>query len=509
MLLIAACGSQSEDDAGNPTQVSGGEVTEITVTAEPDPAPTASDVPIPDISSISAVSELESTGTIRIALLYEDPAFIRAMDIFNGKYPGWEVEITPLTEPVEDVDAEGNTYIWHRDKYIDTMAMLERNEVDVVNTLWYNTGEFLQSKQLEDLAVMFQDDVDYNMNRLLPNLRGLLMTGDGRLPLLPVSFESMVIYPKEGMTIHQSDEIPKEWTWYEMLDWFEDDFKTNGVEYMFYESCFNFMENNMLLEYMHYIYNYVTEEPDFYSPVLENIAKLTKHLLDNGKLTGIHWKDLDPSGEGIWYEEDFTDYLLTYFNLEENVVDYSTLMTGYGQAYPYPYVDGTEGKSVRLNNSFGINSNSSASVKRAAWELLKILISDEIQNGGLLRGSSVVSELTREGVARNLYAQQFTEATEERAEEMIDSVTQEELDKYNNDRMTYFDDISQLYYRTPDYLESQIFQRFIPYFRGNSTFEECVEYLTTTYFQRNAGFTGDEVGDSKLQQFLDKQKGED
>jgi ABC-type glycerol-3-phosphate transport system substrate-binding protein len=481
--LAAACGSKTEESAGNVTPLPGGEITEATATQEPSPEVADTDVIAPDIDSISAVSELESTGTLRIALYHNDDMFKRALEIFDEKYPGWEVEIVPLTNEVEEIDAEGNVSIRLEDRNLNVMALLNSNSVDVVNTVWYNAGRFIASDRLEDLSLMFQDDVDYNMNRLLPGLRGVLMTAEGKLPLLPVSFQSLALLPNDGMTIHHSDEIPKEWTWYEMLDWFENDFKSNGIELLFYASAFNFMDNVLLLEYMDYIYNDITKEADFDAPALTSIAMLTKHLLDTGRLSGVDWKHLDPQQEGMEYDPEYTDFLFKWFTLGENVVDYSTLMTNYGQAYPYPYIENTEGKSVTLDNSFGINARSSASTKRAAWELLKILISDEIQNSGLMTDSSVISELTKEGVARNLYGVQFTQATEEMAQGMIDSVTQELLEKYNSDRMTYFEDINQLSYRTADLLEEFIFNNTIPYFKGRATLEECIETMKSRYTQ--------------------------
>jgi hypothetical protein len=243
---------------------------------------------------------------------------------------------------------------------------------------------------------------------------------------------------------------------------------------------------------------------------------LTKNLLDNGRLTGIHWKDLYPEHGLIYWDDNATNFIFTYASLGENVVDYSTLMTSYGQAYPRPYIEGTEGKSVRLLNNFGINADSPASTKRAAWELIKILISDEIQNSGTLIDCSVVSELTREGVARNLFGYQFTEASDARKQEMMDSITQEALNKYNSDRLTYYQDISQLDYRTEDELESLIFDSSIPYFYGVATFEECIENMISAYphvkaerqaqADRGSGVVSSPVADSKLRELQAKKE---
>jgi ABC-type glycerol-3-phosphate transport system substrate-binding protein len=512
LLLLAACGTPKDESADDTVPMPD---SAIAGTAEPEPILTDTDIPAPDIGDISAVSELERMGTIRIALYYNDAAFKKALEIFKGKYPGWEVEIIPLAEEVEVRGTDGNVYTQFENKYVDTMAMLNRNEVDVVNTLWWNTGSFIHTDKLEDLTVMFQDDLDVNLNRLLPGISGLLMTSDGKLPLLPVSFGSNVLFPMDGITIHQSDEIPKQWTWYEMLDWFEDDFKANGVKYLLYQSAYNFMDNSLLLEYMNYIYNDFTKEADFNSPILEGIAMLTKNLLDNERLVGIHWKDLYPEHGLIFWDDNPTDFMFMYTSLGENVVDYSTLMTSYGQAYPRPHIEGTEGKSVRLHNNYGINADSSASTKRAAWELIKILISDEIQNSGLLIDCAVVSELTREGVARNLYGYQFNEATDERKQEMINSVTQEALDKFNSDRLTYYQDINQLDYRTEFGLEHVIFDSSIPYFYGEATFEECIANMVSAYPQvkaerqaenaRASQSVSSPVADSKLRELQAKQ----
>jgi hypothetical protein len=255
--------------------------------------------------------------------------------------------------------------------------------------------------------------------------------------------------------------------------------------------------------------------------VLENIIKLTKHLLDTGRLNGIHWNTLDSSSDSMPWDPEYTDYLLRYVFLADNVVDYSTLTMTYGQAYPYPYIEGTKGKAVQLSESFGINTDSSVSVKRAAWELLKVLISDEIQNSGLFNASAVVSELTREGVARNLYGLEYAQATEARAREMAESVTQEMLDKYNNDRMDYFADITQLYYRTAEGVEGEMFDNSIPYFRNNASFEDTIAsiakgiadnkawqeysaYQASSGNAGNAGAGGQSVGDRKLLELLQK-----
>jgi hypothetical protein len=397
--------------------------------------------------------------------------------MFQEQLPGWEVEIIPLTEVVEEVDALGNVVSrYTRETNVDAMTLLERDEADIVNTVWYNTGDYIESGLLEDLSLMFQDDIYYNLNRILPSLRNLLLTSEGELPILPISFHTNVLYPGEDITIHQSEEIPMKWTWYEANDWLENDFKSNATEQLLYQSAYNFTENQLLLDYIPHYYSELTEEVRGDSPVLGEILKVSKFYLDSGRLPGIHWITMDPGGVEVDYEN--AKPLMQIGFLTNNVLDYGTLMTAYGQAYPFPYLEGAEGISARLYSGFGINKSSSNSTKLAAWELLKILISDEIQCGGVLGGAtSVVSEFTREGVARSIYGHELSTATKTEAQKIIDSVTDEQVREYNEARLTYYEDITSLTFRPEGHTTGNVFDTAIPYFKGEITFEECVERI--------------------------------
>jgi ABC-type glycerol-3-phosphate transport system substrate-binding protein len=480
VILLTACGMDENADANggaNDAPATPSPVANSGLNGNAGTDSAAPGLAVPDISSVAAVSELEARGTLHIALYHDDPAFRKALSIFNENFPGWEVEIIPFLEIIEETDAEGNVISVEQKEIEDVWGTTVIKKADLINTYWGNTGTFADSGLLEDLSLMFQDDMTYNMNRMLPALRNLLLTGDGKLPVLPISFKAGVLFPANEIVIHKSDEIPRSWTWYEALDWFAEDFRTNGTELFLYLSAYNFMENNMLLDYVSSYYNSVTKRANFDSIELAEITRLTKYLLDYERIVGVHWAGV-MGGDAEWDPEN-AKYLMNEQWLGENVVDYNTLMTGFGQAYPYPYLDGTEGKAVELYSAYGINAASSVSVKRAAWEFLKILISDEIQNGGLLQfgTSAVVSELTKEGVARNMYGNMMRGASAEEARRVIDSVTDEQVRAFNEARLAYFDDIMNLSYRPEGELSWKIFQGVTNYFEDKATLDECISRL--------------------------------
>jgi ABC-type glycerol-3-phosphate transport system substrate-binding protein len=362
---------------------------------------------------------------------------------------------------------------------IDASVLLRSGNVDIVNTFWYDTGDYMTSGLLEDLSVMFQYDVSGSLNRILPALRNQLFTSDGELPILPVGFRSYVLFPHEGVTIHQAEEIPKEWTWYEANDWLENDFKDNNTEMFLYQSAYNFTENFLLLDYLQYYYSDISKKILTDSPVLREILQVSKFFLDSGRIPGIHWLPMDPSG--VEWDPENANPLMDRGYLGNTVLNYNTLMTTKGQAYPLPHIEGAEGKNVWIYSGFGINKASSTSTKLAAWELLKNLMSDEIQNGGLLgsEATSMIAEFTREGVARSYYGEVISKASKAEAYRLIDSITDEQVAEYNEARLNYYDDITALVFRPGRNSGTyRAFRGAIPYFKDEISFEECLEVIS-------------------------------
>jgi ABC-type glycerol-3-phosphate transport system substrate-binding protein len=296
------------------------------------------------------------------------------------------------------------------------------------------------------------------------------------MPLWVYTIELLPRYDKTVSKSITSDPVPEEWTWDEAIEWFQADLESNDTEMFLMEPAGQFL--SMLLAHnISYFYEPVYDVVDFDSPVLHEIINVVKRLYEGNRLNGID------------YQTGSVDYqqatnLMTNFPFGDSVTDFASLTSSYGQFYPYPVIPGTEGKSVSIESMYSICAASSTSAKAAAWEFIKIFISDEIQNGSLIwnGASPVISELNREGVARlKNSSSYFSTLSEDAMKRLTDEVTDDDIFKFNEDRRAYYDNVNRLAYIPENGVFRVIQTNATPYIEGEIDFDVCISNMKSSW----------------------------
>jgi beta-galactosidase GanA len=114
----------------------------------------------------------------------------------------------------------------------------------------------------------------------------------------------------------------------------------------------------------------------------------------------------------------------------------------------------------------------------AAWEFIKILLSDEIQNSSLTYSASpVISELSRDGVIQHSYGS-LTMLNDDKQRAEIASygagLTDEDIKAYNAARYDYYDNINRLVFGPEGPLNEIIVNNAVEYYKSDAGLDECI-----------------------------------
>jgi ABC-type glycerol-3-phosphate transport system substrate-binding protein len=403
---------------------------------------------------------MEESGTLRVAEFIPDEIFVAAKAIFEERFPARTVETSVINEPVDNNDGTVSIdFTFMGDMVSKTYDMMRNGEVDLVSVNPAMYGRPTDQELFEDMLLYFQDDMDTDLNNLLPNLRELLEY-NGKLLQIPIWFSSYHLRPEPGMVFNHDTDPPGDWTWQEASDWFADDFKANGMEKITENHSAHFFQLLFEADSSYYI-DAFNGEINFDSPVLHEILSAVKWLYDNGRLNG---KD---GYEAESYEQ--VDNLLVasaYRRLDD------------ANSYPFPVIPGTTGRAAHSNLAYGINAKSSESVKQAAWEFIKILLSDEIQNTEVIDAGfiPVIAALNKTGLAKIHGDENLT----------AEDISDKELAEYNTRRLEEFSDINRLSFNMEAGLRGILFPIVSSYVDGTNTLEETVSLMKRQYAEYNA-----------------------
>jgi multiple sugar transport system substrate-binding protein len=286
---------------------------------------------------------------------------------------------------------------------------------------------------LLDVIPLLNREDEINADRFLPGILSLAMHGE-KLYAVPTEFTIRALY-----RYHHTDRIvtrlrekPNNWDWTEVGDFFIDDMERNKREYVFAESP-QLLTTMLIDENYPYIYNDYTNTYKFDTPEFREILRTVYTLNQRGDIWDVdlfvpyNYNDVEHTGlfMSAWINGQASDY--SNFNkicfIHSN--NFRTLVRNY---YPLPHIRGTEGIAVDLLNSFVIGANSQN--KAAAWEFIKILLSDDVQSGIGIRHQPVVADISEEAVER------ITRKTDLTANEVL---------AYNLNRRNFFSGINRMY----------------------------------------------------------------
>jgi len=435
--------------------------------------PSASELADPE--TLSSM-KMEDTGTLRLTCLYHEPdassynLVNEAVRLFNEKYPLWNVIVEPYGEfDIQIIDGERIVYYGGEDSYNYNLAlapMLKEENPEGFDLVLISDamdwGKLIMEGALEDLTpFLMRPHEEIDINSFLPGVIIALQNEhkDYTVYTLPVCFTiwHLNIYDPDVVFNHDKG-LPYPWGWDEAVSFFTPVAEQNGLETMFQIEPM-YMTATVYRQILPKIYDYANDEYIFENIYFRELAQIIKMMYVEELL-------LD---EEFWYVHRgmWPDGLLQvpYRFLNNAAADFERLVThGINGYFPMPSVLDYEGLNIMPMDEFAISAN--APNKNAAWEFMKILFSDEIQNGPEMFYQPVVADLTAEGVNRALgNAPDF-------------EIPDEDVRAFNRGRFEYFSRITHV--DRSDYPPSMLgkVMREVNYFCANEkTLDEIINTL--------------------------------
>jgi ABC-type glycerol-3-phosphate transport system substrate-binding protein len=423
LFLLTACGSGADTAAD-------GAYTEA-------PAEAVIEIPT-DIGIIDTY--VEDRGVLRIATMYyqpdEDNWSYRMLDeavrIFEEKYIGWRVQIEPegQIEYTETINPDGTTsYISRgdgraRDAFFQTLPnrLMQDDGPDIIIMDGADTQRLLERNLLMDMMGLFEADDELSLSRLLPGVVNA-MTIDKGLYMIPVSFtvSAIFIISDEIVMADFFETKPDNWEWMDLHGHFKETMANNEKEYLF-QFTVEHKINRLMQEYLECLYDHGNDRYDYDTQAFREIIRTVKFLYDRKLI--LDDNEPFPGFDSILFSTlflpgDITDF--TEFELTSRLYDEYNI-----RMYPNPTLRGGEGMAVIPMDTFAISVN--APQKTAAWEFMKILLSDEIQCGPEMLYQPVIADLNEEAVKR--ITRQY-------------EVTPEDTARYNMERNLFFSGINR------------------------------------------------------------------
>ena len=272
---------------------------------------------------------------------------------------------------------------------------------------------------------------------------------------MPVSFTVMSLFVREdeGQPNTISD-LPEQWTWDTAADYFWREKERRGLKYVF-DTAPQFLTHAVLNENFEYFYDRNTGKYDLNAPVIRETLTTVKRLCDGGLLWNADLSGFsaissdDGSGNTLFME---TVGLVREIFLHNSISDY-------GEIYRFPLIRGTEGMAARLHDEYAINASSRN--KEAAWEFIKILLSDDIQNSAAMQYQPVLAEMNKTGVRWQTGGGINTSDTE--------------VAEYNRARFSFYSAIDRIYGPDgADDITGLIYEQSLLYYKGEASLDEVI-----------------------------------
>lgn len=405
---------------------------------------------------IAVVSPTVEPGTLRIAVMYlpDGGVLDKAIELYKQEFPEWQVEVTAYQDLTEIVDE-----IVRRDRFnLEVPQLMREGKVDLVDVDRMPVEELRKEGLLEELSMLFAEGGSVDLNTLLPSIRDIITT-DGGVYSLPTTFFTYSLMWYYSFPWVRTENPPQDWTWEEMAAWFETDMERLSLKELIRETPDSFIQ--FLLDYNYsYFADMEKNEFNFNSPVFMEIVKVVKLFYTDKGLNNL---------KGLLMDMPFNG----------DVSDYKTMRGKDYIYFPFPTIPGAEGKSVRLDDTFAINARSPQ--KEAAWEFMKILLSEEVQNSLYYYAEPVIDNLSEEYVKHKVAALTASSL------ETKDLTPEEIVESFNNDRRAFYADINRaMPARTIRGFYPIIYEHILSYCENVIELEQCINNIqedVEQYFQ--------------------------
>jgi hypothetical protein len=334
---------------------------------------------------------------------------------------------------------------------------------DIVSLNYFDyPKQIKQENLLMDLFTLFAGDDEMSVNRVLPGVVSAMTDESGAMYTLPMSFTTRMLTRSNHNIdmLTAFDERPDRWEWMDLPHHFDREVgeEEHQAEYLLPYPP-DMLLHSLLSKCYPLFYEYNNRRYNVDTPVLREILRTVRYYYERGLIpdydSEINWGNYwETDALFILYgtRGDIADY--TSFNLTTNILGDSVV------TYPQPMIRGAEGMSIQLYDEYAISAK--APNKTAAWEFIKILFSDEVQNGEGIIIQPVIADLSVEAVER---------ATGN------PGLTPEEVFAYNNERVAFFSGINRVRVMDSSEILWFVVYNSRSYIEGERDLDSIIEYL--------------------------------
>jgi ABC-type glycerol-3-phosphate transport system substrate-binding protein len=327
---------------------------------------------------------------------------------------------------------------------------------------------------LEDLLLLIHMNDNFSWDMVLPGVL-LTMSRENSLYSFPVSFSTnaLNLYDKSTSTVSLPDDLPLPWTWDVAVEYFIPEMEKRKLNYLISMTPQQ-MALKLTMEYHSYFFDVYTGIYNFDNSVFKEILETVNKFYIKGLLRELDYNIMMGQPEAsliISYPEG--DGLLIMDIQGSLIRDYSNISSSRYNAsgnimYPLPQILDTSGMAIVPSGVYAISRN--APNKLAAWEFIKILLSDDIQDPAKMLVQPVLSVLSEPAVQSAI--KMGIPATTN------NTLEQSAVDEYNNDRYNYFSNINRIHgdYIKPD-ISDIIIKYSKAYFKQEYTLDETIKFL--------------------------------
>ncbi|OXM15742.1 ABC transporter substrate-binding protein [Paenibacillus herberti] len=331
--------------------------------------------------------EVQTKGgnkTVIVSMLFVNDFFKEAKQKYEAKYPNVKIELKYL----QTADKWGAEDL---EKYIKTTntELLAGKGADVIFMDPLPLGKYVNNKVLANMSVMMEQDPTFQKDEYFDNILDNVKVGDG-IYSIPLGFGlSTLLGDEEAIGKAGVSFDDKTWTWSQLTEAAKQLVKQGDYKYAFA----NFPPESMLAEmvtdnYAEFV-DVSNRKAKFESESFTRLLQQVKAMYDEKIVTE------KPGGSGkAYFSPVFVNSPKEYFSLTK--VDYAK-----GKVYQKPSISGQHpGGYFYTNSTLGINDKSS--VKAEAWDFVKFLLSEEMQDIPSDRGGFPINKGTYEKQLKQL-----------------------------------------------------------------------------------------------------------
>ncbi len=324
---------------------------------------------------IKGEQKTQSKKTLTVAVRGSERYLEAAVGKFEKEHPDIKVDVK--------VNFQSDNYRKEEEEYqkVISTELMAGNGADIIEIQDLPYKKFVDKNMLANLSEMIKNDKSFDISKYQQNVVNACKYRDN-LYMIPIQFSFVAFMANKNIMTKENLKIDStKWTWKEFLEIAQKISKdTNGdgkldqfaLPKMSASEIFNFMFTN---EYNNFV-DFDNKKANFDSKEFIEILNFAKDFpVEKICSPTLDWAGLynytDPGTVGfIRHSSNGYDNCLTQGRAQVN---------GEVEFLDMPSFGGGKGlKSFLLGRAFSINNNSK--LKAESWELIKVLLSDEIQS---------------------------------------------------------------------------------------------------------------------------------